>query len=197
MEKINGFLSNLIIITVIIVLGFFAGTFLHTYLEFFGKPEVVHDTIVEIKYITYRDTIYKYKLVPYEVKLPNDTIYIPTDCDSLKTLYIDMYTKFHTEKYFKESYKIDTIGEGCIRTGIKENRILYQAFSYDIKIPEKTTTITNTVFQDALYLGVFLGKETISPTLTYNKNNFNYSIGYNISNNSINFGVGYNLKKLW
>jgi len=149
----------------------------------------------KIDTVTKKETVYK--TLPGKITKE----YIPSkNCDSLKEQYIFLRDKFLAKNIYKDTLKLDQLGNIQITDSIYQNKIQKRIFIKDICILtiEKTVTIT----KDAepvrqVYIGGNLftdaGRSTIIiPSLIYkDKKDRVYQIHYGIDNKgNIYYGGG-------
>lgn len=73
-----------------------------------------------------------------------DTIIIPTDSTLLKKYISDLRKELFTINIYKDSLKIDSLGYVTVVDSIKNNLIKNRSYSYNLKYPVITNTITIT-----------------------------------------------------
>lgn len=152
-----------------------------------------HDTIYSV-----HDSIqYISKPVPYEVQLPPDTAFIPIDSVKLVERYLAIHKELYTKRYYKETYKIDTIGTASIKGRVFMNKLDSLEFTYNLKTPTiiNTTIVANV--KNSLYLGALFGKQSVTPIVMWdNKNKYQYFVSYNLLRSEVNVGVAININKI-
>jgi hypothetical protein len=167
--------------------------------EFFPKVEEVEtvriDTVWKYKIIK-KDSIVT-KLVPKYIKVPGEIIYVPTDCDSLKMLYLALYNEHFSLKGYNYTYPIDTIGEAKISLSMSANTLDTLGFNFDIKIPEREITITKIVIPNNWYLYGETNFNSLSIGTIHTRKDFVYKATYNINEKSAQVGVGIKINRLW
>lgn len=182
-----------IIITAIIV--FFATTI---YVN--KTPEVVIKETVKVDTVFITDTVIKTKLVPKYVTLPNDTIYIPTDNDSLIKLYKEMYVEFNSRKLYNETYDLDSLGVIIVESSIYRNNIDTQFIAPLLTLP--LTTITREVYkqQNHFYVGLNVGyvhhnvhNNALLANISYINPKYFVNLQYDFINKIPYIGVGYKI----
>jgi hypothetical protein len=123
-------------------------------------PSSTHDTTTKISYIYLKDTG---RSVPIYIKGGRDTVlentieYIPSqDYDSLYIQFQNLKQDLLSKNIYKDSISVDTIGYVKITDTLQLNKISGRGFTSHLKIPEKTITITNTIYPKPtrqLYVG--------------------------------------------
>lgn len=118
------------------------------------------DTTVLVINHLYKDTT---KSKPVFVKGERDTVlessvyYLPSsNYDSLYVQYNNLKEQFLSKNIYRDSVQIDTFGYVKVIDTIQKNQSLGRSFIQDLKIPEKTITITNTIYPEPkrqLYIG--------------------------------------------
>lgn len=129
------------------------------------KPEVPNsgtkrDTSVLIINHIYKDTT---RSKPVFIKGERDTIlessvqYLPSeDYNELYYQFNSLKESLLSKNIYKDSLKIDSLGYIKVVDTIQRNQIIGRSYITDLKIPEKTITIVNTVFpkpKRQLYIG--------------------------------------------
>lgn len=162
----------------IVLLAVVGCTFLVTR-TFFPKVEEVirveRDTVWEK-----RDSlIYVEKPVPYEVKIPPDTVYIPETDEELIALYKNLHSLYYTERKYIEKMDIDTIGFIYATYSVFRNESKDFSLGYELNFPTVTETVTVVDSRPFYTVGVFASKNTLVPFVGIGKNRFSVEIGYN------------------
>lgn len=129
------------------------------------KPEVPNsgtkrDTSILIINHIYKDTT---RSKPIFIKGERDTIlessvqYLPSeDYNELYYQFNSLKESLLSKNIYKDSLKIDSLGYIKVVDTIQRNQIIGRSYITDLKIPEKTITIVNTVFpkpKRQLYIG--------------------------------------------
>ena len=127
-----------------------------------------HDTTTQVRYVYYKDTV---KTKPTLVQRVRDTLfesyveYYPAEgynelLEQFQTLKQDLLSR----NIYKDSLYLDSLGWVKIIDTVQKNNIIGREFIKDIKIPEKTTIITNEVVinKREMYVGPTL--RLLSPT---------------------------------
>jgi hypothetical protein len=162
------------------------------------------DTTVLIINHLYKDTT---RSKPVFVKGERDTLleynvyYLPSkDYDSLYIQYTNLKEAFLSKNIYRDSVQIDTFGYVKVIDTIQKNQSLGRSFIKDLKIPEKTITITNTIYPEPkrqLYIGggIFGNENNVvgqvqAGLLLKNKKDqiFGLSTGIN-ANGQVQYGV--------
>jgi hypothetical protein len=162
------------------------------------------DTTVLVINHLYKDTT---KSKPVFIKGERDTVlessvyYLPSDnYDSLYVQYTTLKEQFLSKNIYADSVQIDTFGYIKVVDTLQKNQMVGRSFIKDLKIPEKTITITNTIYPEPkrqLYVGggVLGNKDNIvgqiqAGLLLKNKKDqiFGLSTGIN-ANGSVQYGV--------
>jgi hypothetical protein len=162
------------------------------------------DTTVLIINHLYKDTT---KSKPVFIKGERDTVlessvyYLPSDnYDSLYVQYTTLKEQFLSKNIYADSVQIDTFGYIKVVDTLQKNQMVGRSFIKDLKIPEKTITITNTIYPEPkrqLYIGGgILGNtdnivgQIQAGLLLKNKKDqiFGLSTGIN-ANGSVQYGV--------
>ena len=162
------------------------------------------DTTVLVINHLYKDTT---RSKPVFIKGERDTLlessvyYLPSsNYDSLYVQYNTLKEQFLSKNIYRDSVQIDTFGYVKVIDTIQKNQSLGRSFIQDLKIPEKTITITNTISplpKRQLYIGggILGNKDDIvgqiqAGLLLKNKKDqlFGLSTGINV-NGSVQYGV--------
>jgi len=162
------------------------------------------DTTVLIINHLYKDTT---KSKPIFIKGERDTVlessvyYLPSsNYDSLYVQYTILKEAFLSKNIYRDSVQIDTFGYIKVIDTIQKNQTLGRSFIKDLKISEKTITITNTIAptpKRQLYIGggifgnetSFIGQIQAGLLLKNKKDQlFGVSTGIN-ANGQIQYGV--------
>jgi hypothetical protein len=162
------------------------------------------DTTVLVINHVYKDTT---KSKPVFIKGERDTVlessvyYLPSDnYDSLYVQYTTLKEQFLSKNIYADSVQIDTFGYVKVVDTLQKNQMVGRSFIKDLKIPEKTITITNTIYPEPkrqLYIGggVLGNTDNIvgqiqAGLLLKNKKDqiFGLSTGIN-ANGSVQYGV--------
>jgi len=124
---------------------------------------VKRDTTVVLTYHYYKDTAKSVPTIinfipPKQADIPPAMIPDGTYTD-LKKKYDSLLTAYYTKNIQKDSIKVDTFGYVKTLDTVNQNRIIGRQWISDLKIPEKTTTITVTQTlpsKTQIYLGFSL-----------------------------------------
>lgn len=134
----------------LIILVFLLILFLQRYGGNGDIPRNTSDTVTSIQYHYIKDTGTS---KPIFIKGERDTLletsieYIPSeDYEELKNQFQDLKEQLLSKNIFKDSIAIDTLGYIQLTDTIQKNTITGRGFVNNLKIPEKTTTITNTIY---------------------------------------------------
>lgn len=126
-----------------------------------------HDTTTSIKYIYVKDSGHS---KPIYIKGGRDTIlentieYVPSEeYSDLLEQFNDLKIALLSKNIYKDEIPIDTFGNIKITDTIQKNMVVGRGWTTDIKVPEKTITITNNIYpkpKRQLYIGggIFLSK---------------------------------------
>ena len=126
-----------------------------------------HDTTTSIKYIYVKDSGHS---KPIYIKGGRDTIlentieYVPSEeYSDLLEQFNDLKIALLSKNIYKNEIPIDTFGNIKITDTIQRNIIVGRGWTTDIKVPEKTITITNNIYpkpKRQLYVGggIFLSQ---------------------------------------
>ena len=180
----------------IIIIGLIICGVIFVQRKFF--PEQIITSHTDTVYVQHVDTFITEKLVPYAVKVPEvDTVFIPLDSAALVARYLALHKELYTKRYYKEIYKIDTIGTASIKGRVFLNKLDSLEFTYNIKTP----TIINTQIvanpKNSLYIGGEIGVRNFSPMLIWNnKDKVFYTVSYNLIAPSVSIGVAVNINRL-
>lgn len=129
-----------------------------------------HDTITSIQYVYVKDSGHS---KPIYIKGGRDTIlentieYVPSeDYSDLLVQFNDLKIALLSKNIYKDEIPIDTFGNIKITDTIQRNIIVGRGWITDIKIPEKTITITNNIYpkpKRQLYIGggIFLSQSEL------------------------------------
>ena len=162
------------------------------------------DTTVLVINHLYKDTT---KSKPTFIKGERDTIlessvyYLPSsNYDSLYVQYNTLKEAYLSRNMYRDSVQIDTFGYIKVVDTLQKNQMVGRSFIKDLKIPEKTITITNTIFPEPkrqVYIGggIFGNKDNIAGQvqaglLLKNKKDqiFGVSTGIN-ANGQVQYGI--------
>jgi|694.fasta_scaffold113593_4 hypothetical protein len=162
------------------------------------------DTTVLVINHLYKDTT---KSKPTFIKGERDTIlessvyYLPSsNYDSLYVQYNTLKEAYLSRNMYRDSVQIDTFGYIKVVDTLQKNQMVGRSFIKDLKIPEKTITITNTIYPDPkrqVYIGggIFGNKDNIAGQvqaglLLKNKKDqiFGVSTGIN-ANGQVQYGI--------
>lgn len=126
-----------------------------------------HDTTTSIKYVYVKDSGHS---KPIYIKGGRDTIlentieYVPSEeYSDLLEQFNDLKIALLSKNIYKDEIPIDTFGNIKITDTIQRNMVVGRGWSTDIKVPEKTITITNNIYpkpKRQLYVGggIFLSQ---------------------------------------
>jgi hypothetical protein len=126
-----------------------------------------HDTTTSIKYVYVKDSGHS---KPIYIKGGRDTIlentieYVPSEeYSDLLEQFNDLKIALLSKNIYKDEIPIDTFGNIKITDTIQRNMIVGRGWTTDIKVPEKTITITNNIYpkpKRQLYIGggIFLSQ---------------------------------------
>lgn len=119
-----------------------------------------HDTTTSIKYVYVKDSGHS---KPIYIKGGRDTIlentieYVPSEeYSDLLEQFNDLKIALLSKNIYKDEIPIDTFGNIKITDTIQRNMIVGRGWTTDIKVPEKTITITNNIYpkpKNQLYIG--------------------------------------------
>jgi hypothetical protein len=154
-------------------------------------PQSKTDTIVQIKY----ERIVEYgHSKPRYIKGERDTIietkleYVLSEEDYGLVEKLDTLIELYSMKnIYNDSIKIDTFGYVNVTDTVQENKLLGRSFITNIVIPEKTVTITNTIYPKPIrqfYIGGGISGNRTSPI-----NSINAGLLYKDRRDRI-FGIG-------
>jgi hypothetical protein len=162
------------------------------------------DTTVLVINHLYKDTT---KSKPTFIKGERDTIlessvyYLPSsNYDSLYVQYNTLKEAYLSRNMYRDSVQIDTFGYIKVIDTLQKNQMVGRSFIKDLKIPEKTITVTNTIFPEPkrqVYIGggVLGNKDNIvgqvqAGLLLKNKKDqiFGISTGIN-ANGQVQYGI--------
>ena len=150
---------------------------------------IEYDTIIQVDTVRFAqiDTV----LIPYRV-IENDTIYI---YDTLK-FEVPVFTDTSgiIDDYFRHYIYYDTLYHENIAIRLEEvihrNRLDYRSVRYtDLK---ETKTVTATPHERGYYIGADATAMAIKPELTYYRDGWSFSVGYDIQfrdHNSLSIGI--------
>ena len=165
--------------------------------KFFPEQVIItkHDTIINYK----RDTIFKDKLVPYQIVVENtDTIIIPSDSSKLVAKYLELHKEYFSQYFFKDTSIVDSMGNIITSFKVTQNKVLdyKQQYSLQQKKIINTTTIANV--KNSLYIGGLTEFKTITPYIIFdNKQKYQYMVGYNFNKKELTVGVSVNINRIW
>jgi hypothetical protein len=116
-----------------------------TYKLISDKPQIVTNTITIPGDILYKDTIV-YKPKPYKVEV-HDTTYIPRDSAQCVADYRELYKKFSSTNYYKDTLRNDTsmtvVVNSTISNNILQNLQLHSKNNRSISISNTIVTYKN------------------------------------------------------
>jgi hypothetical protein len=127
----------------------------------------IHDTTTSIKYVYVKDSGHS---KPIYIKGGRDTIlentieYVPSEeYSDLLEQFNDLKIALLSKNIYKDEIPIDTFGNIKITDTIQRNMVVGRGWTTDIKVPEKTITITNNIYpkpKRQLYIGggIFLSQ---------------------------------------
>jgi hypothetical protein len=154
-------------------------------------PQSKTDTVVETKYTTITT---EGKSRPVFIKGERDTIveteieYILSDEDYGIAERLDTLIELYSMKnIYLDSIPVDTFGYIKITDTVQQNKFLGRSFITNVTIPEKTITITNTIYpkpKRQFYIGGGISGNKISPI-----NSVNAGLLYKDRRDRI-FGIG-------
>jgi hypothetical protein len=165
-------------------------------------PQSKTDTVVETKYTT---IITEGKSRPVFIKGERDTIveteieYILSDEDYGIVEKLDTLIELYSMKnIYLDSIPVDTFGYIKITDTVQQNKFLGRSFITNVVIPEKTITITNTIYPKPtrqFYIGGGISGNKTSPINSVNvgllyKDRRDRLFGIGASyNGQINYGI--------
>lgn len=126
-----------------------------------------HDTTTSIKYVYVKDSGHS---KPIYIKGGRDTLlentieYVPSEeYSDLLEQFNDLKIALLSKNIYKDEIPIDTFGNIKITDTIQRNMVVGRGWTTDIKVPEKTITITNNIYpkpKRQLYIGggIFLSQ---------------------------------------
>lgn len=168
--------------------------------EFFPLYREIETISIDTLYIQRDSIVYRNKLIPYAVSLPSDTVKIPSDTVELVRRYLELHKTFYTKNYYRDTTVIDSVGNIYVSFRVTENRADSLSIEYSL-IQNKIINQTIVNSKNSLYLGGFIGKDNLSPTIMYSRNNnYSYFVSYNLLHGGVSGGVLINvneIKKLW
>ncbi len=133
-------------------------------------PQNHTDTVYSVEYHYFKDTS---SSKPVFVKHERDTIlessveYIPSDdVGEMKEQFEQLRVELLSRNIFKDQIKVDTFGTIDITDTVQKNQITGRGIIKNLKIPEKTITITNTVYPKAknqFFIGGGIGGNQFYP----------------------------------
>lgn len=160
-------------------------------------PEVKVITTSDTIFVQHSDTIVQIKPVPYAVESEPDTVEVPADSAKLVERYLAVHKELYTRKFYKDSTKVDSIGNIKVSYEIFRNSSENFKLSYNLK----PATIINTTTIIPLYNAFFVGldyNEGITPKISFNqKNRYIYSLGYGVSNKRLSIGFSININQIF
>lgn len=137
-------------------------------------PKNTHDTTTVIQYHYIKDTGYsKPTLISShrDTTLEN-TYYLPSDdYEELKNQFLDLKEALLSKNEFRDKLKIDTFGTVDLIDTVQNNRIIGRRFISNLIIPEKVTTITNTIYskpKTKFFVGGGIGGNQFTPVNDFN-----------------------------
>lgn len=150
----KNFLSLIVIVLIVILLLQRCGS------DGTVAPKNTSDTVSVTHYHYFKDTS---KSKPVFIKGERDTVlensieYIPSqDYDDLYSQFEELKQAVLSKNVYKDNLKIDSFGTISITDTVQNNRIIGRQYINNLIIPEKTTTITNTIYpkpKNQFYIG--------------------------------------------
>jgi hypothetical protein len=179
----------------IILIGIILVGIIFVQRKFYPNVEIIkHSDTIFSKHI---DTVLHTKLVPYKEQLPPDTVLEKIDTAKIIEQYLIIHKDYYTKRYYKETYKIDTIGTASIKGRVFMNKLDSLEFTYNLKAPTIINTIIVANPKNSLYIGGLVGTKSIMPIVIWNnKEKYNYFIGYDLVQKSFNVGIAVNINKI-
>lgn len=171
-------------------------------------PQNHSDTVYSVQYHYIKDTS---SSKPIFIKGERDTIlessveYIPSDdAAEMKEQFEQLRAELLSRNIFKDQIKIDTFGTIDITDTVQKNQITGRGIIKNLKIPEKITTITNTIYpkpKNQFYAGGGIFGNQIQPIqninagiLFKNKKDQIFGIGAGLN---INGQISYGVQSYW
>jgi len=183
----SNIIKGIIVVGILLVLVFFQRKFF---------PKIETTTTIDTFYQRYDSIIYKDKPIPYEVQLPPDTIKIPADTAKLVQKYLALHKDYYTTRKYADTIKIDTIGDIKVYQEVNQNKLSNFTVDYSLVSPKIIKTTTTVIQDKGFYVGGIVGKQNISPMLTYTTGKYNYFVSYNFIRSEVNIGMGIKLNKI-
>lgn len=172
------------------------------------QPEIKRDTVVNVFYHYYKDTTKSIPAVinvipPKQTDIPPAMIPDGTYTD-LKKKYDSLLIAYYTKNIQQDSIKIDSFGYVKTLDTVNQNKIIGRQWTSNLKIPEKTTTITVTQTlppKNQYYIGLSLAGTQLNPIagagvegLFINKKQQAYGLKVGLMNK---VGTVYEAKTYW
>lgn len=133
-------------------------------------PQSHSDTITQTYYHYIKDTSHS---KPIFIKSERDTVfensteYIPSDdAGELREQFEKVIEELLSKNIYKDQIKIDSFGTIDIIDTVQKNTITGRLIRKDLKIPEKTTTIINTIYpkpKNQFFIGGGIGGNQFTP----------------------------------
>jgi hypothetical protein len=174
-----------IILVLIFVIAAFSGGF------FVGKKSInIVNTSDTIR--LYKDTtIVKTQLYPYKVVAHDTTIVFKT-LDSCTNSYSELYKRYASQKFYKDTFAIDS---SIFITDIVISKNNLDSLKHFAHINNKTiinNTIINESSKNNIYLVGMVSSDGVRIGADYNFNKYIVGVNYGVNNNS--FGIKFACK---
>ena len=139
------------------------------------EERIERDTIWETK----DSFIYIDRLIPVEIKLPPDTVFIPETDEELIALYKALHKFYHTERTYSEQINVDTIGYVYADFRVYRNEPLDFRLGYSLNYP---TIVEKHYLREILpyySLGVLVSRTNLVPLIGIGYDKYYIEVGYN------------------
>jgi hypothetical protein len=125
------------------------------------KPTIHIDTVL----VTHTDTVPgKPQIVYTKPEIIPPTFIPDTDCIKLRKQYIDLLDLYFRKNVYEDTLKVDSIGFVYVKDTVARNSIKDRTFSYNLKYPIITKTITlPPPSRNQLYIGGSLQGNITNP----------------------------------
>jgi len=142
------------------------------------------DIKIDTVKVTYDSLIYRIDSIPYDsITWLHDTVFLPTDTAKILTDY------FKIISYDSISLRNDSSITNWIRVKVTQNR-LYEVKGYSLN-NRKTSIIED---HNNLGIGAIVGKQLVAPTISYQFNQHQFGIGYNVVGSGLVLQYEYKFK---
>lgn len=162
-----------------------------------------YDTVTTIQYHYFKDTTLAKPKIIYssrDTTMENNYYQSSDDINELKADIQNLKEELFSKNVYRDTYKVDTFGTIEVTDTVQRNNIFNRRYINNLKIPEKTITVTNTIYpkpKSQLYFGGGISGNQVQPVQNFSvgalfKNRkdqmYGVSVGINTSG-TITYGV--------